>query len=75
MLDTSSGNFLYGIGGDGAISVFAQQDADHYADLGRIGNVKQTHYGLFASELQHLFVAVPKQGSAPAAIQVFKGRP
>jgi DNA-binding beta-propeller fold protein YncE len=62
---------IYTIGGDGAISIFAQDDPDHYSDLGRIPTVKGARTGFFAPELDRLFVAVRRQGSTPAAIQVF----
>src|SRR5947207_553878 len=62
---------IYASGGDGAISVFEQKDADHYAELGRINTVKGARTSYFSPELDRFFLAVRRQGSQPAAIEVF----
>jgi DNA-binding beta-propeller fold protein YncE len=62
---------IYASGGDGAISVFEEKDADHYAELARIATVKGARTSFFSQELDRLFLAVRRQGSQPAAIQVF----
>src|SRR5690242_11665382 len=62
---------IYGSGGDGAISVFEQKDADHYAELGRINTVKGARTSYFSPDLDRFFLAVRRQGSQPAAIEVF----
>jgi hypothetical protein len=62
---------IYAIGGEGAISIFAQDDPNHYRDVGRVPTVKGARMGFFAPEIDRLFVAVRRQGSTPAAIQVF----
>jgi hypothetical protein len=66
---------IYAIGGEGAISVFAQLDADHYSELARIPTVKGARTGFFAPERNRLFVGVRKQGTATAAIEVFEAEP
>jgi hypothetical protein len=66
---------IYAIGGEGAISVFAQQDPDHYSELARIPTVKGARTGFFAPELNRLFLGVRKQGTATAAIEVFEAQP
>lgn len=63
---------IYASGGDGAISVFEQQDADHYKESARITTVKGARTSFFAPELDRLFLAVRRQGTQPAAIQVFE---
>jgi DNA-binding beta-propeller fold protein YncE len=63
---------IYATGGDGAISVFEQQDVDHYKDVSRIPTVKGARTGFFSPELGRLYLAVRRQDSAPAAIQVFE---
>ena len=63
---------IYATGGEGGISVFEQQDADHYRESGRISTVKGARTGFFSSELDRLFVAVRRQGSQPAEIRVFQ---
>lgn len=61
----------YASGGEGAISVFQQQDPDHYKELARIATVKGARTSFFSPELDRLFLAVRRQGSQAAAIQVF----
>jgi hypothetical protein len=63
---------IYATGGEGGISVFEQQDADHYKELGRINTVKGARTGLFSPDLDRLFVAVRRQGSQPASIRIFQ---
>jgi hypothetical protein len=62
---------IYAIGGEGAISVFEQQDPDHYKEYARIITVKGARTGFFSPELDRLFLAVRRQGTQPAAIRVF----
>jgi YVTN family beta-propeller protein len=62
---------IYASGGDGAISVFEQKDADHYTELARVATVKGARTSLFSPELDRLFLAARREGSKPAAIQVF----
>ncbi len=62
---------IYATGGEGAISVFEQQDPDHYREIARIPTVKGARTSFFSPDLGRLYVAVRRQGSAPAAIQVF----
>jgi len=62
---------IYATGGDGAISVFEQQDADHYKEVARVPTVKGARTSFFSPDLGRLYVAVRRQGSTPAQIQVF----
>jgi len=62
---------IYASGGDGAISVFQEEDADHYKESARIATVKGARTSFFSSELDRLFLAVRRQGSQSAAIQIF----
>lgn len=62
---------IYASGGDGAISVFQQEDVDHYKELARIDTVKGARTSFFSPELDRLFLAVRRQGSKSAVIQVF----
>ena len=63
---------IYASGGEGAISVFEQQDADHYKEVGRIATVKGARTSFFSLDLSRLYLAVRRQGSSPAMIQVFE---
>jgi hypothetical protein len=62
---------IYASGGEGAISVFEQQDPDHYKESERITTVKGARTGFFSPEVDRLFLAVRRQGSQTAAIRVF----
>jgi hypothetical protein len=66
---------IYASGGEGAISVFEQQDPDHYKELTRISTVKGARTSFFSPELGRLYLAVRRQGSTPAMIQVFEATP
>lgn len=63
---------IYASGGEGAISVFEQQDADHYKELARISTVKGARTSFFSPDLDRLYLAVRRQGSKSAMIQVFE---
>jgi YVTN family beta-propeller protein len=63
---------IYSTGGEGAISVVQQQDADHYKEIAKIATVTGARTGLFSPELSRLFVAVRKQGSQSAEIRVYE---
>lgn len=62
---------IYASGGDGEISVFQEEDADHYKELARIATVKGARTSFFSPELDRLFLAVRRQGSQSAAIRIF----
>jgi DNA-binding beta-propeller fold protein YncE len=62
---------IYASGGEGSISVFEQQDPDHYNESARITTVKGARTGFFSPDLDRLFLAVRRQGAQAAAIQVF----
>lgn len=61
---------IYASGGEGAISVIDQKDADHYAEAERIPTVKGARTSFFSTDLDRLFLAVRREGSQPAAIQI-----
>lgn len=63
---------IYASGGEGAISVFEQHDADHYKNVARITTVKGARTSFFSPDLGRLYLAVRRQGSSPAMIQVFE---
>jgi len=65
---------IYASGGEGAISVFEQQSPDQYKEMARIATVKGARTSLFSPELGRLYLAVRRQGSQPASIQVFEPR-
>ena len=71
---------IYVSGGEGAIGVYRQADADHYTEAARIETVKGARTSFFSADLRRLFLAVRRQGSSPAAIWTYavadgSGRP
>jgi len=62
---------IYASGGDSAISVFEQLDPDHYKESTRIETVKGARTSFFSADLDRFFLAVRRQGSHSAAIEVF----
>jgi YVTN family beta-propeller protein len=62
---------IYASGGEGAISVIDQKDADHYAVVERIATVKGARTSFFSPELDRFFLAVRREGSQAAAIRIF----
>jgi DNA-binding beta-propeller fold protein YncE len=66
---------IYAIGGEGAITVFQQQDPDHYNEIARIPTVNGARTGLFSPDLDKLYVAAQRHGSFPAEIRVYSLAP
>jgi DNA-binding beta-propeller fold protein YncE len=62
---------IYATGGEGAISVFEQEDPDHYREVARVPTAKGARTSFFSPELGRLYVAVRRQGSTAAKIEVF----
>jgi len=63
---------LYVSGGEGFVDVFQQQDADHYAPLGRIPTRPIARTSLFVPELNRYYVAVPRKDNESAEIRVYE---
>jgi YVTN family beta-propeller protein len=63
---------IYATGGEGAISVFQQQDPDHYNEIARIATVKGARTGFFSSDLGRFFVAVRREGGHYAEIRIYE---
>ena len=66
---------IYASGGEGAISVFEPQSTDQYKEVARITTVKGARTSLFSPELGRLYLAVRREGSHSAMIQVFVPKP
>ncbi len=62
---------IYASGGEGAIAVYQQQDADHYSKISQLDTVKGARTSLFVPELGRLFLAVRQVGENPAAIRIY----
>lgn len=63
---------LYVSGGEGAIAVYRQVDADRYEQMARVATIKGARTSLFSAALGRLFVAVPRDGQSPAALWVYE---
>jgi DNA-binding beta-propeller fold protein YncE len=62
---------VYATGGEGGISVFQQQDLDHYTQIAQVSTIKGARTSFFSPDLSELFVAARRDGSEPAAIRVY----
>jgi YVTN family beta-propeller protein len=62
---------IYASGGEGAIAVYQQQDADHYSKISQLDTVKGARTSLFVPELGRLFLAVRQEGENVAAIRIY----
>jgi len=62
---------VYAIGGEGAVSVFQQDDPDHYREIAKITTEKGARTGFFSAERGELFVAVRSTDPRPAEIRVY----
>ena len=65
---------IYAIGGEGAISVFQQDNPDRYNGIAKITTMKGARTGYFSPDLSRLFVAVRRNGSHSAEIRVYDTR-
>jgi DNA-binding beta-propeller fold protein YncE len=63
---------IYVSGGEGAIAVYQQKDADHYGKIAQLEAVKGARTSLFVPELSRLFLAVRQEGENAAAIRVYE---
>ncbi|HEX9446002.1 MAG TPA: YncE family protein [Candidatus Binatia bacterium] len=66
---------IYVSGGEGAIGVFRQVDADRYEAVGKIATAAGARTSLFVSELGRLYLAAPHRGSQTAEIRVYETQP
>ena len=65
---------VYATGGEGAISVFQQQDPDRYRQIANIPTVKGARTSFFSPDLGEFFVAARREGFEPAAIRIYSAQ-
>ena len=65
-------HLVYAIGGEGAVDIFQMRDPNRYDHVGRIHTAAGARTGLFVSDLDRLFVAVPHRGSQMAKLLVYE---
>lgn len=58
--------------GDGAVTVYQQDDADHYTPLGDVPTGPLGRTARLVPEINRFFVAVPAHDSNPASVLVFE---
>ncbi len=58
--------------GEGFVDVIEQRDANHYTLIAHVATVAGARTSAFSSELNSLYVGVPRRGDQPAEIRVFK---
>jgi DNA-binding beta-propeller fold protein YncE len=66
---------LYISGGEGAVSIIKQRDADHYEDIARVSTAPGARTAFFSAELNRLYVAVPHRSSQRAELRVYEAEP
>jgi DNA-binding beta-propeller fold protein YncE len=62
---------IYATGGEGGISIFQQDDADHYREVAKLPTATGARTSFYSPGLGQFFVALRRQGSEPAAIRVY----
>jgi hypothetical protein len=64
---------IYEIGGEGSISVFQENDPDHYELLASVPTSVGIRTGYFFTKRDRFYVGVPAKGNEPAEIWTFEG--
>src|SRR5215510_6579609 len=62
---------IYIAGGEGFLSIVAQEDADHYTPVATIPTAAGARTALFVPDLGRLYLAVPHRGAQGAEIRVY----
>src|ERR1700693_1578168 len=63
---------IYVIGGEGMISVFQQNDPDHYELVANVPSAVGIRTGFFFAKRDRFYVAVPAKGNEPAQVWTFE---
>jgi DNA-binding beta-propeller fold protein YncE len=66
---------LYVSGGEGFLSVFQEQNPDHYTQLGKIPTAAGARTSLFVPNLKRFYLAVPHRGAQAAGVRVYETQP
>jgi hypothetical protein len=64
---------IYEIGGEGSISVFLENDPDHYELLASVPTSVGIRTGYFFTKRDRFYVGVPAKGNEPAQIWTYEG--
>jgi DNA-binding beta-propeller fold protein YncE len=63
---------IYVIGGEGIISVFQQNDPDHYELVANVPSAVGIRTGYFFTKRDRFYVAVPAKGNEPAQVWTYE---
>jgi DNA-binding beta-propeller fold protein YncE len=63
---------IYVIGGEGIISVFQQNDPDHYELVANVPSAVGIRTGYYYAKRDRFYVAVPAKGNEPAQVWTFE---
>jgi len=63
---------IYAIGGEGFISVFQQNDPDHYELVANVPSAIGIRTGYFFAKRDRFYVAVPAKGNEPAQVWTYE---
>ena len=63
---------IYVIGAEGFISVFQQNDPDHYELVASVPSAVGVRTGFFYAKRDRLYVGIPAKGSEPAQVWTFE---
>ncbi len=66
---------IYISGGEGFLSIFQQDDADHYRTMTKIPTATGARTSLFVPELNRLYLAVPHRSTQRAEVRVYETQP
>lgn len=66
---------VYISGGEGMISVIAQQDVNHYRNVAQIETAPGGRTSQFVPQLNRLYLAVSRHGDQPAELRVYEVEP
>ena len=71
----SSRRRVYISGGEGFLSIFQQNDPDHYKPMTKIPTATGARTSLFVPELSRFYLAVPHRGTQRAEVRVYEAQP
>ena len=63
------------LAGDGALDVFEQKDADHYALLAKVPGAFRAKTGILVPQLNRYYLAVPHHENKEAEVRVYEVQP
>lgn len=71
----SSRRRVYISAGEGFLSIFQQEDTDHYKPITKISTATGARTSLFVPELNRLYLAVPHRFTQRAEVRVYEAQP